>query len=154
MRAPKRSSYNYLENQLLEEWVMRMENEFKITPEQIGSATVFHLEGHLDSRSASQLESEARQAYQSGARNMLLDFSKVSSITSAGLRVVHLIYKMLTPPEDTAALSRPPSGEPLKTPYLKLANLAPEVYYVFNVSGFLHNIAIYHDLESALKSFD
>jgi anti-anti-sigma factor len=130
-----------------------MENEFNITLEQIGNVTVLHLGGRLDSRSAGDLESEARQAHEAGAQHLLLDFGKVSSITSAGLRAVHIIYKMLTLPEDTAALSRPPSSEPLKSPYLKLANLAPEVYYIFNVSGFLHNIAIYNDLESALKSF-
>jgi len=130
-----------------------MENEFKITIEQIGKVTVLHLGGRLDSRSAAELESQARQAHEGGADHLLLDFSKVSSITSAGLRAVHIIYKMLTPPEDTATLSRPPSSEPLKSPYLKLTNLAPEVYYIFNVSGFLHNIAIYNDVGTALKSF-
>ncbi len=74
-------------------------------------------------------------------------------MTSAGLGVVLGIYKMLTPKEEASGSTRPPSDEPFKTPYLKLANLSPAVYYVFNVAGFLQNIAIYEDLESALHSF-
>ena len=131
-----------------------MENNFKIIPEKIGNITVFHLEGHLDSSSANLLETQARESHQAGAVNILLDFKGITTITSAGLRAVHTIYKMLTPPEDNAALMRPPTGEPVKNPYLKLVSLTPEVYYIFNVSGFLHNLAIYNDLETALKSFE
>src|SRR5258708_30127735 len=130
-----------------------MENNLKVTLEQIGNVAVLHLEGRLDSGSANQLETQARESHQAGVGRMLLDFKAVTYVASAGLRAVHNVYKMLTPPADNAALMRPPSVDPVKNPYLKLANLTPEVYYVFNVSGFLHDLAIYNDLETALNSF-
>jgi anti-anti-sigma factor len=133
-----------------------MDNSFNITTESVQRrvpVTILHLSGRLDPVSAEALEAQARQAYAAGARYLLLDFKGVDFVTSAGLRAVLTIYKLLMPREDTAALMRPPAGEPQKSPYLCLANLSPEIYYVFNISGFLHNIAIYNDLEQALQSF-
>jgi hypothetical protein len=60
---------------------------------------------------------------------------------------------MLTPKDTTETMMKPPPDEPYKSPYFKLACLAPNVYYVFNISGFASHLTIYPDLESALKSF-
>jgi anti-anti-sigma factor len=133
-----------------------MDNSFNITTEVVQRrvpVTIFRLNGRLDPASADILEAQARQAHGAGTRYILLDFGGVDFVTSAGLRAVLAIYKLLTPREDTAALMRPPADEPHKSPYLYLANLSPEIYYIFNISGFLHNIAIYNDLEGALQAF-
>ncbi len=133
-----------------------MDSGFNITTELVHRrvpVTIFHLTGRLDPASADALEARARQAHTAGTRFLLLDFKGVDFVTSAGLRAVLAIYKLLTPRDDTAALMRPPAGEPHKSPYLYLANLSPEIYYVFNISGFLHNIAIYNDPEEALQAF-
>ncbi len=130
-----------------------MSGDFEVTSEQIKNITILHLVGRLDPIGATVLEGQARQSHQNGSRYMLLDFRNVQAVTSAGLGVILHIYKMLTPKEDAARGDPSLPAKPFKTPYLKLANLSPEVYYVFNVAGFLHNIAIYGDLESALKSF-
>ena len=115
--------------------------------------TVFHLEGKLDPNTTESLEQATQDALEQGARYLLLDFKGVTLITSAGLRAVLNIYKMLTPKDTTATMMKPPSDEHYKSPYFKLANLAPNIYYVFNISGFTSHIAIYPDLASALKDF-
>jgi len=133
-----------------------MDSSIAITTESVQRrvpVTIFHLKGRLDPAGADALEARARQAHAAGTRYLLLDFNGVDFVTSAGLRSVLTIYRLLTPRDDAAALMRPPAGEPHKSPYLYLANLLPEIYYVFNISGFLHNIAIYHDLEEALQAF-
>ena len=133
-----------------------MDTEFKITVEHAPArvpVTVFHLEGRLGPPAADALEERARQAHAAGTRYLLLDFKAVDFVTSAGLRAVLAIYKLLTPAEDMAALMRPPSGDPRKSPYLHLADLSPEVYYIFNIAGFLNNIAIYTDSAQALQAF-
>jgi anti-anti-sigma factor len=133
-----------------------MDNSFKITTEVVQRrvpVTILHLNGRLDPAGADILEAQAHQAHAAGTRYLLLDLGGVDFVTSAGLRAVLAIYKLLTPREDTAALMRPPASEPHKSPYLYLANLSPEIYYIFNISGFLHNIAIYNDLEGALQAF-
>lgn len=128
----------------------------KIEVEQLrgkAAVTVFHLEGKLDPTTTDQLIQAAQSALEQGTQNLLLDFKGVTLVTSAGLRAVLNLYKMLTPKDTTATIMKPPPDEPYKSPYFKLANLAPNVYYVFNISGFAHNIAIYPDLEAALNSF-
>jgi hypothetical protein len=61
---------------------------------------------------------------------------------------VQVIYKTL--------MSIPPGAVTdrlTKSRYLKLVNLSPLVHDVFEVAGFLRNIATYNDLETALNSF-
>jgi anti-anti-sigma factor len=131
-------------------------SNLNITVEQIHShtpVTIFHLEGKLDPNTTDKLEQAAQEALEQGTRCLLLDFKGITLVTSAGLRVILSIYKMLTPKDTTAAMMKPPSEEHYKSPYFKLANLTPDVYYVFNISGFTSHIAIYPDTESALKAF-
>ncbi len=130
-----------------------MNPNLNLTAEQAGAVTILHLDGRLDPPGADILETRVRQLHQSGCRFLLPDFKNISAVTSAGLGVVLGIYKMLTPKQESTGSHRPASDAPFKTPYFKLANLSPAVYYVFNVAGFLQNIAIHENLESALHSF-
>jgi hypothetical protein len=107
----------------------------------------------LDPTSAQILEQAAQDALEQGTRYLLLDFKGVPLVTSAGLSAVLKIYKLLTPKDTTETLMKPPPDEPYKSPYFKLSSMAPNVYYVFNISGFASHLTIYPDLESALKSF-
>lgn len=131
-------------------------SNLNITVEQVHGhtpLTVFHLEGKLDPTTIQVLELAAQEALEQGTRCLLLDFKGVTLVTSAGLSAVLKLYKMLTPKDTTAGLMKPPPDEPYKSPYFKLAGLAPNIYYVFNISGFASHLSIYPDLESALKSF-
>ncbi len=115
------------------------------------NVTVFHLSGTLDAAGEDDLCEHARQAFESGAQFLLLDMQGLSFISSAGLRALHNIFKMCTPEGEFEAARE--SGEPYKSPYFKLAGASPDVYYVLNLAGFLHNIPFYPTLEDALKSF-
>src|SRR4051812_8132921 len=131
-------------------------SNLNITVEQIhghNPVTVFHLDGKLDPNTTDVLEQATQNALEQGTHALLLDFKGITLVTSAGLRAVLNIYKMLTPKDTTATMMKPPPDEPFKSPYFKLANMAPNVYYVFNISGFASHLSIYPDLESALKSF-
>lgn len=114
--------------------------------------TVFHLSGSLNLASAEAFEQAGQQALQQGARYVLLDLKDVPSVRSAGLRSVQILYSLLNP-KDAASVSGGAEGQSAESPYLKVANLSPEVYYVFEVAGFLRNIHCYEDMETALNSF-
>ena len=127
-----------------------------ITVEQVHGrkpVTIFHLEGKLDPNTVEALKQAAQDALEQGTRCLLLDFKGVTLVTSAGLSAVLKLYKMLTPKDTTIGMMKPPPDEPYKSPYFKLANLAPNIYYIFNISGFATHIAIYPDMESALQAF-
>jgi ABC-type transporter Mla MlaB component len=116
------------------------------------NVTVFHISGTLDASSEEDLYERASQAFESGARYLLLDMQALKHISSAGLRALHNIFKMCTPVEELEAARE--GDEPYKSPYFKLAGASPEVFYVLNLAGFLHNIPFYPTMEDALKSFD
>jgi len=128
----------------------------KIDVEQVQwktQVTIFHLTGKLDPTTTEELIQAAQDALEVGTRCLLLDFKGVTLVTSAGLKAILNLYKMLTPKDTTAVMMKPPPDEPYKSPYFKLANLPPNIYYVFNISGFASHLAIYPDLDTALKSF-
>jgi anti-anti-sigma factor len=125
--------------------------EFKLTVEQVQRKvpiTVFHLSGSLSIASVEAFEGQARQSVEGGTRYLLLDFTGVDAVWSAGLRSVQVLYKMLSPRAADMVTTRL-----TLSPYLKIANLSPEVREVFEISGFLRNIDTYEDLEEALDSF-
>jgi anti-anti-sigma regulatory factor len=116
------------------------------------NVTVFHLSGTLDASSEDDLYERANQAFEGGARFLLLDMHDLRHISSAGLRALHNIFKMYTPTEEFEAARE--GDEPYKSLYFKLAGASPEVFYVLNLAGFLHNIPFYPTMEAALKSFE
>ncbi len=95
----------------------------------------------------------ARREQAAGTRYLLIDLTNVEYVASAGLAALHNIYKLFTPQQEVEAWENEKHGEPYKSAYMKLAGASPSVYYVLNIAGFLQNIAIYPDLEGALKSF-
>ncbi|MDE1902624.1 MAG: STAS domain-containing protein [Alphaproteobacteria bacterium] len=90
--------------------------------------------GHLDSNTGPAFESELLQLINSGTGRLLLDFSDLIYISSAGLRVVLLAAKRL----------RSANGR------LALCSLNPQIAEVFRISGFDAILDIHPSSESAL----
>jgi anti-sigma B factor antagonist len=109
--------------------------------------TVFYVEGQLNLGSAAQLEQMARTEYDKGMRDLLIDLSEASSLTSAGLRALLVLYRLLDDPSSGAGASRP------KSSHLKLLNVPPDLQRVFQISGFDFFINLYDDLPTAIASF-
>lgn len=117
-----------------------------------GSAIILHLIGQLDGSTENQLLDQARQAHEDGATHLLIDLSEVTMLTSAGLRAIQNTLKLFTPQSDLDIM-RQHTGEPYKSPYFKMVCPNPQIYYVLNIAGFLHNIPIYSDMDEAIGSF-
>ncbi len=130
-----------------------MDNTLTITKSMEGNTRVLHLAGRIDGQSESTLMKSAQDEHNAGARYLLLDLSQVEMLTSAGLRIIHLIYKLFTPKADVEEWEKNHPGEPYKSTYYKLAGASPEIYYILNIAGFLRNIPIYADLQEGLRSF-
>lgn len=113
--------------------------------------TILHLAGRIDSVTEPQLREQAEQAHANGARRLLLDLGEVNYISSAGLRAIHIIFKLFTPADEVQAWH--PGGDVYKTPYFKIYCPSQQVYGVLNLAGFLHNIPFFTNLQDALDSF-
>jgi anti-anti-sigma factor len=110
--------------------------------------TVFELKGRINLGNAEELEKQARAAYNSGTCDMLLDLSEVESLTSAGLRAILSIYKML----GSGELNRS-EDKPGKSRHLKLLNPTPYVSKVLHTAGFEQYLEIFTNEEEAIASF-
>jgi anti-anti-sigma factor len=84
---------------------------------------VFHLKGDL--MSDDQLRIMAHEAFDAGARNILLDLTKVQFMSSLGLRALHHIYVLLRgdePGESDEAVHTGLANGTYRSPHFKLLN--------------------------------
>jgi anti-anti-sigma regulatory factor len=130
-------------------------SELTITTSQLAGdlpVRILHLSGHLHGATEQELLDHARQAYDEGVQHLLIDMSGLEVLSSAGLRAIHSVFNIFTPPSDVEII-RQHREEPYKSPYLKLVCPSPQIYYVLNIAGFLQNLIIYNDMDEAIKSF-
>jgi anti-anti-sigma regulatory factor len=118
--------------------------------------TVFRIKGEINMNTYEQLEAEARTAFKAGARDMLLDLSEVTYITSAGLRTINYIFKLLhaeLPDASQAAMHQGLRDGTFKSPHLKLLNPQPAVQQALRLAGFDMFLETHASLEEAVASF-
>ena len=137
-------------------------NNMEITVSQeVGRVpvTVFEVSGFINLGSASQLEQKAQEEYQAGMRYLLLDLGEVESMSSAGLRSILTISKMLASEntdqlgEESASENVARESEKTNSTYIKLLNPQPGIRRVLRIAGFDNFVEIYEDKEQAVRSF-
>lgn len=104
--------------------------EIKVEP--FGDATVLVPVARVDSATAKAFEAKVLQVVNSGAPRIILDFSELDYISSAGLRVVLVGAKMTRAPRK-----------------LVLCGMKPHIREVFDVSGFAKILSIQPDRATA-----
>lgn len=118
--------------------------------------TVLHVSGDIDSATYLAFQSAAEELIEKGARHLLVDLKDAPHISSAGLRSLHILFNKLRSihkdVSDDELRKRMNAGS-YKSPYLKVANLSPQVKDAFELSGFETYIETYDDLSKAVQSF-
>jgi anti-anti-sigma factor len=109
--------------------------------------TVIHIQGSVNLGTTPQLDQAIQTAYTNGTRDMLLDLSETSAMTSAGLRSILMAYKLL---DANASGSH---GAAIKTPHLKLLKPSADLRQVLHISGFDAFLDIQESLPDAIASF-
>ncbi len=118
--------------------------------------TLICVKGRLDSASYEQLQSRAKEAYDAGARNLVIDLSGVDYMSSAGLRALHNIFQMFrsnSAEESDMAISKGIAAGTYKSPHLKLLNPSKHVLQALDMAGFDMFLDIAHDQKQAIASF-
>ena len=135
--------------------------EISVSQEQgTAAVSVIRVSGHLDGQTYQDLISKANEVVGGGAKNILLDLSDLTYISSAGLVSLHIIA-LLTRGE---TLPNPEHGwSTLKSmdstrdgglqKYLKLLNPRPEVMKVLEMVGFSEFFEVFTDKQKAVASF-
>ena len=109
----------------------------KIQDHKKGSTAVVEVEGRLDSVTSNELEKKLLSLLQGGEKNLLIDFTGLDYISSAGLRVLLIAAK-----KTKAAGGR-----------VVLANLVNNVKEVFEIAGFTGIFPIFQSQAEALAAF-
>ena len=100
--------------------------------------TVFHLQDRIDLRNFAALEQTAKEEYEQGMRDLVIDLSQTVSLTSIGVRAIVVIHKLLS--ADGAR-------------HLKLACPMPYIRDILEISGINLFIEIYDTVDEAVASF-
>lgn len=111
--------------------------------------TVMYVDGSLDAVTSDQFQARALEAIDAGHRDLLLDLQKVPYLSSAGLRVINVIYARLNPDSSGTGVL---TGK-VKSPHLKLLNPTPRVLQVLQMAGYDMFLEIHQNLRDALASF-
>jgi anti-sigma B factor antagonist len=103
---------------------MQEEKKMTINKQQTGAELTLAVNGRLDTTTAPELEKELNASL-NGAESLILDFSKLEYISSAGLRVLLSAQKQMS-----------------KKGGMKVRNVNEVVQEVFEVTGFADILTI------------
>lgn len=109
--------------------------DMEIIRETFGSITVIALNGKLNSASSQQFQDEVLETAKESSF-ILIDMTQVTYLSSAGLRMLLLLYRFI----------RENNG------YLALTGLTDEVRDIMDITGFLDLFTIFDDRNEALKA--
>lgn len=108
----------------------------ELQEEQNGEATIFSIAGRLDSSTAPTVEKKILQSIQKGTRDVILDFSLLDYISSAGIRVLVHCHKELEKKEG----------------HIFLAAVPKPIENVLYITGFLPYFKVYDERSQALDA--
>jgi anti-anti-sigma factor len=100
--------------------------------------TIFRLQDRVNLGNFAELEEAAKEAHNNGMRDLVMDLGQTVSLTSIGIRAIVIIHKMLSP-----------DGKK----HLKIANPAPYIREMLDISGVTQYIEIYDTVDEAVASF-
>src|SRR5512137_862633 len=126
-------NYRPLKKTVIIIWGKKVE----ITITNPGGKTVLSINGRIDTTTATELEQAINKEIGVGKRQILLDFSRVSYISSSGLRVLLATAKKLKTPGDKFGI----------------CSLSPEVLKVIRLAGFTSIFSIYSSEGEALAGW-
>lgn len=121
--------------------------------------SVMRLTGNLDASNYAEVIAKAQDAYDEGARSLLIDLSGVPYVSSAGLMSLHTValvfggYSMKNGSGRPVFRSVNAENEKVVRQHVKLLNPPPAVEEVLDVVGLKHFLDIYTDHETAVQSF-
>ena len=115
------------------------------------AVTVAQVAGNLDSSTYENFQAQLEELIENGSRHILVDLSRTSFISSAGLLALHNILIQLRKLHSNEAANE--ESVPAKSPYLKLLSPSREAMMTLDLGGFNSHIETYTDLKKAVDSF-
>lgn len=100
--------------------------------------TVFQLQDRVNLGNFAELEQTAKDAYEDGMRDLVIDLSQTPSLTSIGVRAIVVIHRLLSAD---------------KAKHLKLSGAIPPIREMLGIAGITQFIEMYDTVDEAVASF-
>ncbi len=110
----------------------------------------------INMASYAAIDAAARAEYATGVRHMVIDLSNVRYMSSAGIRLLHGLFKLLRTDdlaETDEALSKSYRDGKVTTKHLKLVGPNESVSSLLKTSGIGSWLSVFTTTEEALESF-
>lgn len=133
-----------------------MEIQTTLAQGKLSQVTVFHVKGEINTHTYETLQSAMQQAHAAGAKDMVLDLTDVPYMSSAGLRLLSAMIKLLrtdAAAESAEAMSQGIRAGTFTSPHLKLVNPSQLVYEVLHTSGLDMLLQIFRTVDDAISTF-
>lgn len=111
---------------------------FEVTNRETGGVSILQIKGYLDAHTAPELENAFQLLVDEKKYNIIVNFEELSYISSAGLGVFMGFIEDI----------RKNDGD------IKLTNMKPKIFRVFDLLGFPTLYDILDEEEQAIKKFD
>ena len=118
--------------------------------------TIFQVKGEISAASYEQLQQQAQDAFKAGMRNLILDLTDVTIVSSAGLRAIHSIFTLLQaafPEESAEAIHKGMKEGTFKSSHLKLVRPTRHVRETLKMAGYDMFLEIHPNQQEAIASF-
>jgi anti-anti-sigma factor len=124
------------------------------------TVTIVSVDGKIDGSNYTQLIDQAKELYNSGTENILLDMEKCGFLSSAGIMAI-LSVAMISHGANPSDPQRVwVSYDEMRRDInkasgvqLKVVNLQPKVKQSLEITGILNILDLYDDLETAITTF-
>lgn len=100
--------------------------------------TVFQLQDRVNLGNFAELEQTAKDAYEAGMRDLVIDLSQTPSLTSIGIRAIVIIHRLVSAD---------------KGKHIKLAGAIVPIREMLGIAGITQFIEIYDTVDEAVASF-
>lgn len=122
--------------------------------------TIMYILGDVDSSSYTDVINKAQEIYDEGARNLLIDLSKVPYVSSAGLMAFHTIARIFAGQPVKAKDGGRPSFRAINLQEdasarerVKLLSPQTAVEQVLDMVGLAAFFQVFEDFDTAVRSF-
>jgi anti-anti-sigma regulatory factor len=116
------------------------------------------IEGSLDSSTHNEFLEKARELIMGGTRHMLLDLRQTAYVSSAGLKVINILFNQLRTIHPDSELSDADMKEGIaagtyRSPHIKILGPTENIKATLHNTGFDMFLDIFTDMNEAIASF-
>ena len=116
---------------------------------------IMHLKGEINASNFILVSDKAQELYRNPARNLIIDLSDVSAISSTGMAAIHKIALLYSGVPQTVEQDANPdfTHSSSARKHVKLLNPQPSVDRDLQAAGLKLFFKVFKDLDSAIASF-